>query len=162
MEENWKDIKGYEGLYQISNLGRVKSLKFGKQKILKSTINSRGYMKVILYKPDFKKHIFIHQSVAMAFLNHTPCGLELVVDHINDDKLDNRLENLQLISNRENIYKTQGKWASKYKGVSWHKKNSKWVAATTINNKRFFLGSFNCELAASLAYQNKLKEITNK
>ena len=69
------------------------------------------------------------------------------------------LENLQLISQRENVYKTQGKYSSKYKGVSWDKEKNKWRTKIRINGKLIHLGYFNCELAASAAYQNKLKTI---
>ena len=55
--EKWKDIEGYEGLYQVSNLGRVKSLKFGKEKILKILINSHGYAHVILLKEGKRKMV---------------------------------------------------------------------------------------------------------
>jgi hypothetical protein len=95
----------------------------------------------------------------MAFLNHIPSGNKLVIDHRNDNKLDNRLENLQVVTNRFNTCKTRGNYSSKYKGVNWHKHTQKWVSRIIINNKRHSLGYFNCELAAHLAYQNKLKTI---
>ena len=157
--EEFRDVIGYEGLYQVSNLGRVKSFRNPKERILKPSITNSGYAQVILYKSGFKKNISVHQLVAMAFLNHTPCGHELVVDHINDNKLDNRFENLQLISNRENTCRTQGNYSSKYKGVSFNKLSNKWIAYIKIDGKHRRLGLFTCELAAHLAYQNKLKEI---
>ena len=163
--EEFRDVVGYEGLYQVSNLGNVKSLKFGKGRVLKELqtgLKKNIYLAVALSKDGKGKQYKIHQLVAMAFLNHTPCGNELVVDHINDDKLDNRLENLQIVSHRFNTYKTQGRHTSKYKGVSLHKKLNKWVSNIMINGKSNHLGVFNCELAAAAAYQNKLKEITNK
>lgn len=157
--EEFKDIPGYEGLYQVSNLGNVKSFRNPKERILKPSITNSGYAQVILCKSDTKKGVTIHQLIAMAFLNHTPCGLELVVDHINDIKTDNRLENLQVVTHRFNTYKTQGRHTSKYKGVSLHKKLNKWVSNIMINGKLIYLGLFNCELAAHQAYQNKLKEL---
>jgi hypothetical protein len=161
--EEFRDIPGYEGLYQVSNLGRVKSLgnnQKRKEKILNPRVSTWGYNQVLLSKNKIIKNNLVHKLVAMAFLNHIPCGHKIVVDHINDNKLDNRLENLQLISQRENVFKTQGKYSSKYKGVCLHKKLNKWVSNIQINGINIYLGLFNCELAAHQAYQNKLKEIS--
>jgi hypothetical protein len=171
VEEIWKDIPGYEGMYQVSNLGNVKSLSrklikgknifFSKEIILKLTISIWGYLRISLSKELITKKFTVHQLVAMAFLNHKPCGHKLVVDHINDDKLDNRLENLQIITNRENCFKTQGKGTSNYKGVSWDKRAKRWQARIYFNGKNKNLGTFKTELEASNIYQNKLKEIQN-
>jgi hypothetical protein len=116
MEEIFKDVKGYEGLYQVSNLGRVKSLPktwvsgnggfrshYGK--ILKATKCSSGYYQVGLYKDGVSKKLRIHKLVAMAFFNHAPNGYKIVVDHIDNNKENNRVDNLQLITNRENSSK---------------------------------------------------------
>ena len=170
MEEIWKDIPGYEGIYQVSNLGNVKSLsremirgkdKFiSKERILKPGNNSRGYLQVILSKDKIQKSKTIHKLVAMAFLNHKPDGThKLVVDHINNNSLDNRVENLQIISQRKNAYKTQGKYSSKYKGVSWSKQRKKWVVQIYINGKRCNLGFYKTELEGSYVYQNELNNI---
>jgi hypothetical protein len=174
-EEIWKDVPNYEGLYQVSNLGNVKSLSRLKEsggnkvsvneRILKgrqSGYKKNMYLAVALCNNKHTKQYKIHVLVAMAFLNHTPCGFKLVVDHINDNKLDNRLENLQIVTQRENSYKTQGKWSSNYKGVSWCRIKKKWRSRIRILNKEVLIGYFTCELAASLAYQNKLKEINER
>ena len=159
MEEIFKDIPGYEGLYQVSNLGNVKSFNLNKETIMNPGVNSTGYYQVILYKYRKIKGFNVHQLVAMAFLNHIPCGYKLVVDHINDNPLDNRVDNLHIITQRENCKKTQGKYSSKYKGVSWFKQINKWRADIFINGKNNYLGRFDTEEEASQAYQNKLKEI---
>jgi len=156
--EEFKDVPGYEGLYQISNLGNVKSIRFNKEKILKQSI-IKGYYLVTFRVYPYSKTYRVHQLVAMTFLGHKPCGFELVVDHIDSNKLNNNVNNLQLISQRLNIYKIKSKGSSKYKGVHWDKKNNKWHSQIRMNNKRVHIGYFNCELAASLAYQNKLKEL---
>ena len=158
-KEEWKPVKDYEGLYEVSNLGNVKSLKLGKEKILKLSVDGAGYLRCNLSLNGIAKQVKAHQLVAMAFLNHTPCGFKLVVDHINDDKLDNRVENLQVVTNRFNVCKTQYNYSSKYKGVYWNKQKNKWKSQIRINKKRIHLGYFNCELTASIAYQNKLKTI---
>ena len=167
--EIWKDIPGYEGLYQVSSLGRVKSLSreicnskrcyISKEKILKISISNNGYFKVNLFNFGIEKTFMVHKLVAMAFLNHKPNGYELVIDHINDNKLDNRVENLQIVTQRFNTYKTQGKHSSKHKGVYWCKNRKKWKSAIRINGEKKHLGSFKCELAASYAYQKALKEL---
>lgn len=96
MEEIWKDIEGYYGLYQISNKGRVKS--FGndrkrKDKILKPNKNGFGYLKVCLYKKGKRKDMLVHRLVCEAFLDN-PNNLP-EVNHRNEIKTDNRLENLE-------------------------------------------------------------------
>ena len=157
--EEFRDIVGYEGLYQVSNLGNVKSLgndKTRKEKILKPSISTCEYLIVRLSKNGKPKTNTIHQLIAMAFLNHTPCGHDLVVDHINDIKTDNRLENLQIITQRNNVFKTQGKYSSKYKGVSWHKASEKWISHINVNGIAYHVGYFKKEYDAHVAYQNKL------
>ena len=169
MEEIWKDLPTYEGLYQVSNLGNVKSLPrvrttgtgfyISKEKQLKKYKDIEGYMRVCLCKNKKQNVRKVHQLVAMSFLNHIPEGMSKVIDHINDDKTDNRLENLHVVTQRFNSRKTQGSYSSKYKGVYWSENQKRWITEITINKKKLYLGSYKCELAAGLAYQNKLKEI---
>jgi hypothetical protein len=170
VEEVWKDIPDYEGLYQVSNLGRVKSLerkcavKNGvrtvREKILKTSLNRvRKYLYVSLYTEQNDIKFNIHQLVAMAFLGHKPDGTQkIVVDHINNIITDNRLENLQLITNRENSTKDQKGGTSKYVGVSWNKQNKRWTAQIRVFGELKYLGAFKNEYDAHLAYQKALKE----
>jgi len=165
--EVWKTIKGYEGLYEVSNLGRVKSLPrelcnsircyYTKEKILKPGIEGGGYFYVNLSKNAIVKNTKIHKLVAVEFLNHIACGYELVIDHKNDDKTDNRVENLQIVTQRFNARKTQGKYSSKYKGVTFCNTNKNWRSVIYIKGKNITLGRFKTEEEASEAYQNKLK-----
>jgi len=166
--EIFKDIPEYEGLYQVSNLGNVKSLPrkicnhkgchISKEKFLKAGL-SRKYLSVVLSNKTSFKTFKVHQLVAKSFFNHFSDGTtKIVVDHINNIKTDNRLENLQLITNRENCSKDT-KGTSKYTGVSWCKVKKKWVTRFKFNGKYLHLGYFNNELDASLSYQAKLKEI---
>ena len=95
----------------------------------------------------------------MAFLNHEPCGMKIVVDHINYNIKDNRLVNLRLITNRENTSHRKKKGSSKYTGVCWHKQNLNWVAYIQVKGKNISLGSYKTEYEAHLAYQKALKEL---
>jgi len=161
MEEIWKDIPDYEGIYQISNLGNVKSIGRirGKNIILiKPYIDKRGYFFVSLRKDNSKKNISIHQLVAITFLNHKPCGYKLVVDHINNIKTDNRVENLQILTNRQNPTKVC-KNTCGYTGVSYaNKYKNSFRAVIRINGKNKYLGVFK---TAELAYE-RYKEVRAK
>ena len=92
-QEIWKDITGYEGLYQVSNLGRVKSLKNDKEKILKPVISSKGYLFVNLCKQGKQKPTNIHRIVAKAFIPN-PNNLP-IINHKDEDKTNNCVNNLE-------------------------------------------------------------------
>ncbi len=161
MEEIWKDVQGYEGRFLISSTGKLKSIIDNKEKLMNGCIITKGYLLYSLsWKLKNKTNSYTaHQLVAQAFLGHIIGGYKLVVDHINDNKLDNRVENLQIVTQRENAFKTQGKYSSKYKGVCWHKNRNKWKADININGKLKYLGSFDIEHEAHLAYQNALNNL---
>lgn len=103
-EEVWRDIKDYEGKYQISNFGRVKSLSFnktGEKKLLKPHDNGKGYLTVCLWKNNKYEHKYIHRLVAETFIpnpDNKPC-----IDHINTIRNDNRVENLRWATYIENL-----------------------------------------------------------
>ena len=104
-KEIWKDIKGYEGLYQISNLGRVKSFPrngtIKQERILKQTIDNNGYLIVGLHKNNKAKKVCVHWLVADAFI---PKGKEdEVINHIDGNKLNNNLNNLERCSQKHNV-----------------------------------------------------------
>ena len=123
MIEEFIDIQGFEGLYQVSNLGRVKSFKRNKEKIKTLCVGTTGYY-------------------------HT--GL------IKEGK---QLDNLQLISSRENSSKDKKGGSSEYTGVCWDRSRGKWISSIIINGKRKTLGRFTEELEASKAYQNALNAL---
>lgn len=169
MEEIWKDVIGYEGHYKVSNLGSIKSLsrirKAGegyyktKEIILKQSTSTNKRLTINLSKENITKTRLVHQLVAESFLGHISNGLKLVIDHIDDNYLNNKVDNLQIVTQRFNARKTQGRDSSKYKGVHWCKRSKKWRATIRINKNKKHLGLFICELEAHKAYQNKLKEI---
>ena len=106
-KEVWRDIPEYEG-YQVSNLGRVKSLEridaLGRkveEKILKPLITRNGYYLTGLYKNSIQKFYYVHRLVWEAFNGQIPEGLQ--VNHINEIKSDNRLGNLNLMTRKENM-----------------------------------------------------------
>lgn len=108
MKEIWKDIDGYEGLYQVSNLGRVKRLKFtngkvsfAKETILKQSLNTRGYSIVSLSKNDIKSTKTVHRLVALSFLENQKNYKE--VNHIDGNKQNNCVENLEWCDRNYNI-----------------------------------------------------------
>lgn len=116
MTEEWTDIKGYEGLYQISNCGRVKSLPrngtINAERILKSAINRGGYNTVILVKQGKYRTHFVHRLVAQAFI---PNPDELPqINHKDENKLNNKVENLEWCTSKYNVnYGTRNERASK-------------------------------------------------
>ena len=156
--EIWKDIEGYEGLYQASTLGRIKSLNHNKGRILKPYLRPNGYYYFVLSLNGKTKPYACHQLIAMAFLDHKNQGLKDTVDHISGEKLDNRLVNLRIISHRENSAGIRSK-TSKYQGVCWVSSKSKWKARIGINGKYKFLGYFDNEEEAAQVYQNALEAL---
>lgn len=98
--EKWKPVKGYEGLYEVSNCGNVKSLarrdrnnRGVSERILRMAANTSGYNRVILAKDGTRKTCYVHRLVAEAFI---PNGNELpMINHIDENKLNNRVENLE-------------------------------------------------------------------
>ena len=164
--EIFKDIKGYEGKYQVSSLGRVKSLKrlsstgkTVKEKILKENLDANGYFHVVLFNEGKGYTVKIHTLVAIEFLNHKIGSRKIVVDHIDSNKNNNKLDNLRIVTQRFNTVKDIKKGTSKYTGVNWDKARSKWRAQITINGKRKCIGLFNKEKDASEAYQRELSLI---
>ncbi len=115
LTEIWKPINGHKGLYEISNHGLIKSLarniNIGQHRVwkkeeafLKGGI-SRGYRLVLLYKNGKRKTFLIHRLVWDHFGNSPRNGRKLQVDHIDNNKLNNRIDNLQLLTAKENTTK---------------------------------------------------------
>ncbi len=171
MIEIWKDIKGYDGNYQVSNYGKVRSLehyvkhysgglRLMKGRILKLQVNKYGYYNIRITYKGIKKTHKLHILVWEHFGDKSRDGFQ--VDHIKEkDKLNNRIDNLQLLTNRQNGVKSidKTKTTSKYVGVRWHKSSQKWISQIQIKGKSKYLGSFNNEYDAYLSYKKELEEI---
>lgn len=170
MKQLFKDIPGYEGLYQVSSDGIVRSLdretkssnniayKF-KSRELSGYKDKRGYISVRLSKQGHVRTFKVHVLQALAFLNHKPQGNKLVVDHINNVPWDNRIDNLQIITHRENLSKDKRNCTSKFTGVSWHKRSKKWLVHIFKDGKVHHVGLFRDERKAAQAYQDELQKI---
>ena len=104
--EIWKPVKGYEGFYEVSSYGNVRSLSWSRTGIAKNMYlkkHNRGYLQVELANRDSKKMFLVHRLVAEAFIPN-PNGLPLI-NHINEDKCDNRVENLEWCTQSINMRK---------------------------------------------------------
>lgn len=99
--EIWKPVKDFEGLYEVSNLGKVKTLR--KNKVLKPIYNKQnGYRYIRLYN-KYEQFYYIHQLVAEAFCEKPITDLRLTVNHKNGRKLDNRANNLEWVTFSQNL-----------------------------------------------------------
>lgn len=162
MIEEWKDVLGFEGYYQASNLGRIRSydrMVNNKHGVMNTLINGRilrpggnRYPSVSLRLNGGVKYMSVHRVIFEAFNGKT----DLQIDHINNIITDNRLCNLQALSSHDNNAKAKGrkKKTSKYTGVSIYARGNyiRWKAQIGINNIKIALGYFTSEEDARDAY----------
>ena len=152
IQETWKDIPGYEGLYKVSNTGKVKSMNYRHSdvpRILATVDNGYGYYIVILYLNSVRKSASVHRLVWTAFNGPIPEGLQ--INHLNENKADNRLENLSLCTPKENTnYGTRNKRAGE--------KHCKCIQMLDKNNN--ILKTFN-SLKEAAQFLNKNKTTAN-
>ena len=169
MKEVWKDIPGYEGLYQCSTLGRIKSLARTvvrgnntlpiKERILKPSPNERGYLTFKICKENSKKTAKVHRIVAITFLQTSL--QDPIVNHIDSNILNNCVNNLEFITQRDNVAhgKLKTNKTSKYVGVSWDSVNNLWLCAATHNKKAKNLGRYKCQHEAHKVRESFLKSV---
>jgi hypothetical protein len=130
--ENWKDLKGFEGLYQISDYGNIRNNKF----VMKQQTDRHGYKYICLTKNNIQKKFKVHRLVLESFIGD---GSELVCNHIDKNRANNNLNNLEWVTIRENnIHKFKDK--TNHVGVNL--KNGKWYARVQIDGRRTELGYF--------------------
>lgn len=120
MKEIWKDIKEYEGLYQVSNLGNIYALK--RKKIKRPRINKDGYYCINISKNNKRKNVLVHRLVAETFLdkkqikqqNNEKINFDfLLVNHRDENKLNNSVNNLEWCTNKYNVNYSKNKYNKK-------------------------------------------------
>ena len=112
--ERWKDIDGYDGMYQVSDLGRVRSRKSGEWKVMKQGKTTLNYLQVCLYKNGKGKHLYVHRLVADAFIPNDD-ETKTIINHINEIPYQNFVNNLEWCTQQYN---------TNYNDVQFRKKNS--------------------------------------
>ena len=100
--EEWRDVEGYDGAYQVSDLGRVRSKKYGRWKVLKAKKRRDGYLHVGLWKDGKKKWFLVHRLVAQAFIDNDNI-FNTEINHRNECKSDNRASNLEWCDRSYNV-----------------------------------------------------------
>ena len=167
MEENWKNIPNTDGLYQVSNYGRIRSYKSqGRAPFKLSTchlirlrrkngydwydlsIGRLGKQKIRLRGP-------IHNLMWKVFIGDIPYGYE--IDHIDRNRINNYLENLRLATRSQNLQNASKQirkkgTSSRFKGVYFNKRRSCWESEIRVNSKKIYLGSSNSEEIAAEKY----------
>lgn len=149
--EIWKDVRGYEGIYMVSNLGRVKSCK---RKIIMRQKLNKGYLMVNLYKNSKLKTVHIHRLVAYAFVENT--FKKPQVNHVDEDKLNNRSDNLEWVTPGENVnWGTRNKRT--YKPVAQINKKTNCIIDTfaSLTEASRITGLFMSEISRCCSYKAK-------
>ena len=153
--EIWKNIDGYDN-YQVSNLGNVKSLNYrrtGKEEILKAGKTKDGYLFVILYKNGERKTYRVNRLVWETFNGKIPEGYQ--VNHISEDKTQNNLENLNLMSPKENVnYGTRNERAGKTNSIVLKNRKdcSKEICQYSIDGKLIKIWPSTMEIERELGF----------
>jgi hypothetical protein len=155
--ESWKHVEGYEGIYAVSNLGRVRNEQTGK--VLKPGTHPKGYHQVNLYADGKSKKHKVHRLVAIAFVVNADPERRDQVDHIDGVRVHNIASNLRWVTHSENRRNARGissrngsPTSSVFKGVNFDRPNGKWRACIQEEGKRRHLGYFTSEIDAARAY----------
>lgn len=138
MDEIWAQIEGFDD-YLISNMGKVKSLKRGKERILRDRPDGYGYFQVILCKDGVEYSRKVHKLVALAFIPNTDNKEQ--VDHINRVITDNRSENLRWVTREENMLNTYRHYTDTY-SIRFLPEINKYKVQINIKRKQTYLGCF--------------------
>lgn len=145
------NVSGFEGLYVVREDGVIYSLKSGNE--LRPYLRKNGYLEVKLYK-DYKKYTFcVHKIVYYSFVGQASLYSQddLVIDHIDGNKLNNHISNLRKITSRENT--GRAKETKNGRGVHYYKQIGKFGAEIMIEKQRYFLGTYFTAQEASYAYE---------
>jgi len=169
--EGWKDIPDYEKLYEASDLGRIKGISrlvdSGKgfyripDRILKQSNGSEEYLVLSLSKDNKSIKHRVNVLIAMAFMGHISGNHDKIVDHVFQNRKDNRLCVLQIISQRKNTNQKHLESSSNHIGVYFHNTHKKWCSAIRILKEKIHLGAFEKEEDAAKAYNIALDNWEN-
>ena len=154
VNEMWRSVDGFLN-YQISNIGNVRNANTGR--ILKPRENRYGYLIVDIRADDKPRTCTIHRLVAKSFIPNTDNKAQ--VDHIDNNKLNNCVNNLRWATNQDNQrnqLKTTKNTTSTYIGVYWDKQRKKWKAQIRLNNKSTHIGRFDDPKDAARAYNERV------
>ena len=154
LEIIWKNVVDYEGIYLISSNGEIYS-NFS-NKILKQSVGTSGYLCINLHKNKKQKSRLVHQLMAESFLSHKRQKFKIVIDHIDNNKLNNNINNIQLLSNRKNSTKDK---KPKSGESCIYKSNSKYLVRLRINGKKKSIGIFKDINDAIICRDEFLKQI---
>ena len=170
--EEWKDIPGYEGRYQASTFGRIKSLRkevffgdnrgsyFREEQIISQSVKSTGYYVCNLYKDNIRTHVKVHRIIAKTLLpDYTE---KLFVDHVDGNPKNNKIGNIRMCTVGQNTCNQKvrkGKLTSGYKGVSFSKITNKWLMQIALNGKTQVSKLYLSEIAAAIAYDKYALEL---
>lgn len=144
--EIWKELDGFDSLYQASNLGRIKNEK----KIIPQYLDKDGYCLIHLIFEKKTKLFRVHRLIAKCFIDNE--NNKKQVNHKNSNPNDNQIENLEWVSASENnCHKFIGKKTSSiYRGVTYVTRDKRWLSQIQIDNKKIHLGMFKTEKEAYL------------
>lgn len=138
--EVWKEVKGYDGAYEISNFGNVLSNRYVNPRLL-TPDKSTGYYRVALSKHGIIRQTLIHRLIAEHFILNP--NKKHQVNHIDEDKLNNSISNLEWVTHRENIeHSLTKKGVSKIKGVNWINRSQSYQCSIFLNRKKHYLGTY--------------------
>lgn len=168
--EEWKQVVGFEGKYEVSNLGRIKSLNYrsvkGVEQVLKPYLDRKNhnYHKYTLVNSEGKViTLLVHPLVIQAFIGKSQGKF---VDHIDGDGSNNALSNLRYCTHRENLTFDNVNFkkpkSSKYAGVSYNRNSNgkkKWRAIIKHKKITYSVGTFSTEIEARNAYLSKLNQL---
>ena len=164
--ETFKDIPKWEGIYQVSNMGRVKSLarKWSpKESILTPAVSQDKYLKVDLKANGRREQAEVNRLVALAFLDSDYVAKGLVCDHKDRDRQNNNLSNLRVATHRVNSQNTCN--SRDLIGAYKRPTSDRWTSAIHINGRSQHIGDFDTAEEASIAYfalANQERKLTGK
>jgi len=156
-KEVFKDILNYEGMYQVSNLGKIKSLKGKKEKFLKPSNTTHGYLKVNLNKNGIQKTFKLHRLIAEHFIKKID-GKE-IINHIDGNKRNNNISNLEWCTHSENIKHAYKTGLKKPKSGNQYTENNK-IWKLTKNDKDFIIKNKNNFTQKELAKKFNVSQST--